>query len=140
MNVTCTKRLEFDFGHRLLNHESKCAHVHGHRGMLDITCSSPAGLDHAGRIIDFGDIKRLVGGWIDDHIDHAFVYNAEDLVMREFLRTHKQRCHELPCEPSAENLARMLGHRAATILFVRDIVVTHVRFYETPTSWADWVP
>lgn len=29
---SCTRRLEFDAGHRVPLHESKCKNPHGHRG------------------------------------------------------------------------------------------------------------
>ncbi len=134
----CIRRLEFDYGHRLLNHESKCAHAHGHRGVVEIECTS-AELDVAGRVIDFGDIKRIVGGWIDDNLDHSFLVNQEDRVMLEFLREQKQRHFAFPGEPSAENLASHILYVAQQLLTGRNIKVTRVRFWETPNGSAEAV-
>jgi 6-pyruvoyltetrahydropterin/6-carboxytetrahydropterin synthase len=43
-----TRALEFDAGHRLLNHESACFLPHGHRYKVEITCEgydlNPAGV------------------------------------------------------------------------------------------------
>ena len=69
-NLTCIRRLEFDAMHRVPRHESKCAAWHGHRYAAEIECHAEA-LDDRGRIIDFGVVKALVGGWIDDHWDHT---------------------------------------------------------------------
>ena len=54
---TCARRLEFDSGHRVLRHESKCRHVHGHRYVLELTCAA-AQLDDLGRVIDFGVTRQ----------------------------------------------------------------------------------
>lgn len=58
------RKFEFDYAHRVLGHESKCKHLHGHRGVAEVIVSSP-GLDSLGRIIDFGIVKQRVGKWID---------------------------------------------------------------------------
>ena len=33
--ITCTRRIEFDAAHRILNHESKCKMLHGHRYVVE---------------------------------------------------------------------------------------------------------
>jgi 6-pyruvoyltetrahydropterin/6-carboxytetrahydropterin synthase len=136
MSWSCTRRLEFDYGHRLLNHESKCAHAHGHRGVVEIECEA-AELDRAGRVIDFGDIKRIVGTWIDDNLDHAFLVNKADAVMLQFLRAQSQRYFPFAFEPSAENLATFILAKAQELLAHRNIKVTRVRFWETPNGSAE---
>jgi len=135
--ITCTRKLEFDYGHRLMNHESKCAHTHGHRGVAEITCSAES-LDRAGRVIDFGDIKKIVGTWLDENWDHAFIFNEADAPIRTFLVNENQRRFQFPTEPSAENLAAFLGEKAQELLRPRGIRVVHVRLYETPNGYADW--
>ena len=37
MIAVITRKLEFDAGHRVMNHESKCATCHGHRYVLEVT-------------------------------------------------------------------------------------------------------
>lgn len=132
---SCTRKLEFDYGHRLLNHESKCAHAHGHRGVVELECVSDA-LDIAGRVIDFGEIKRVVGGWIDEHWDHAFLANDEDRAMCEFLTQQNQRCYFFSFEPSAENLAQYLLTKSNELLEDSGVIVKEVRFWETPNGSA----
>ena len=34
-----TRRLEFDAGHRIPDHQSQCRHLHGHRYAMEITLS-----------------------------------------------------------------------------------------------------
>ena len=133
---TCTRKIEFDYGHRLRNHEAKCAHVHGHRGVLEITCSAES-LDNAGRVIDFGEIKRIVGGWVDECWDHAFLANHLDTVMLEFLTDERQKHFVFPGEPSAENMAAFMLDKSKHLLKPLGIDCIRVRFYETPNGWAD---
>lgn len=137
---TCTRRLEFDYGHRLRNHEGKCAHVHGHRGTVEVECAA-VGLDAVGRVIDFSEVKRLVGGWLDERWDHAFIVGEDDVEMRDFLELHEQRHFVLPsAAPTAENLAHYAGRMAETLLAPLGITVVRLRFYETPNGWAEWRP
>lgn len=73
------RKIEFDAGHRVLKHESKCRHVHGHRYVLEITAVA-AELDDVGRAIDFGKIKEVCGGWVDTHLDHGYIAHPDDFV------------------------------------------------------------
>lgn len=137
--IVCTRRLEFDYGHRLLRHEGLCAHVHGHRGVAEVECAAPE-LDSVGRVIDFSEVKRLVGGWLDEHWDHAFIVGAEDEAMRGFLSEHRQRHFVLADPPTAENLATHLAYAAMALLRPLGITITRLRLYETPNGWAEWRP
>lgn len=76
---TITRRLEIDAGHRLMNHESKCRNVHGHRYVFEVTVGAE-NLDGSGRVIDFGVVKQELGGWLDEHWDHGFIYQRGDPV------------------------------------------------------------
>lgn len=131
------KRLEFDAGHRLLNHESKCAHVHGHRYAVEVKVGlRDAGLDRAGRVVDFGVVKDRVGGWIDEHLDHAFIANANDPIV-PWLVEHGQRRHVVDFEPSAENLAAYILNVAIGLLDDDRLRVESVVVHETPTGRAE---
>lgn len=107
--ITCVRRICFDAGHRVLRHESKCAHLHGHSYKAFFHAAADE-LDSVGRIIDFGVLKQKLGGWIDDHWDHGFIYNQEDEEVAEiyekYLPGHKH--FVLPYNPTAENMARYL--------------------------------
>ena len=72
---TVSREIEFCYGHRLLRYEGKCRHLHGHNGRLTVVFETD-GLDGRGMVLDFSDIKRLVGGWIDAHLDHRMILHA----------------------------------------------------------------
>jgi len=75
--ITCTRRIQFCAGHRVLGHEGKCANIHGHNWVAMITAEAPV-LDNVGRVVDFSVLKEKVGGWIDEHWDHGFIMFAKD--------------------------------------------------------------
>lgn len=133
--IVITRLLEFDAGHRLMNHESKCKHAHGHRYKVEVSCTA-AGLDKAGRIIDFGVVKQIVGGWIDTAWDHAFIVNAKDMSMRVFLEDNAQKHFVLESEPSAENMATFLLIKASELLKGTGVTVLSVKIWETPNCYA----
>lgn len=130
-----TRKLEFDSGHRLQGHESKCRNVHGHRYVAEVMVEADH-LDEVGRVIDFGKVKELVGGWLDDRWDHGFLYEAGDPIAL-WLVDHDQKMFQLDAPPTAENLVVALHRKAAELLAPHDIRVVNVRLYETPNCWAD---
>jgi 6-pyruvoyltetrahydropterin/6-carboxytetrahydropterin synthase len=139
--IFCSRRIEFDAGHRLLNHEGKCKHLHGHRYAAIFSCYAASNeLDDVGRVIDFGKIKEMVGGWIDDHLDHKMILNSDD-PLKFWMKQNGQvdAYYLMPpdANPTAENLAVLLLAVANTLLEDYGIQVRQVRLYETPNCYAD---
>lgn len=135
--LTIEKRLEIDAGHRLMNHESRCANVHGHRYAFTIIVSAPD-LDAVGRVVDFGVIKERVGGWLNTNWDHKFIGQAGDPILGLLVEA-KQPCSIIDRPPTAENLARIVYEVAKEVL-PAPLVVVAVRCQETPTSVAEYRP
>ena len=133
--MTITRRIEIDAGHRLLKHEGRCAHPHGHRYAFEVTVAPTAPLDAAGRVVDFGVVKELVGGWLDRAWDHAFIVQRGD-PLETWLRDQRCRHYVLADPPSAEHLAACVFAQAQVLLGGR-LTVVRVRCYETPSCWAD---
>src|SRR5262245_52482042 len=75
--MLCTRKLEFDAGHRVLGHGGKCRHLHGHRYVAEVTCYAEE-LDKLGFVVDFSVIKTVVGDWIDENFDHNMILNPKD--------------------------------------------------------------
>ena len=108
--ITCTRRFQFCAGHRVLGHEGKCAHLHGHNYVALVTAEADQ-LDPLGRVIDFGVLKARIGSWLDDNWDHGFVAHRDDTAVKAALRAaSEERVFWLDCNPTAENLARHLLH------------------------------
>lgn len=78
------KTIEISGAHRLeLDYPSKCTELHGHNWTITVYCRAKE-LDRNGMIIDFAEIKRRIANPLD----------------------HKVLNDILPCNPTAENLAR----------------------------------
>ena|ERR1700722_2797851 len=139
-----TRKLEFDYGHRLVNHTGRCRFIHGHRGIVEITVSSEI-LNTLGMVIDFSKVKEIINGWILEHMDHNLILNPDDPLMKfvgfdsDGLLFGGRDPYVMPPgkNPTAENLADELYHVAVELLLPLNIKVDKVRFYETPNSWAD---
>ena len=134
--ITATRVLEFDAGHRLIGHESKCAHYHGHRYRVEVEVE--AELDAVGRVMDFGVIKQIVGQWLDDHWDHAMVLQDGDALI-PLLKAQGMKHHVLAFPPTAENMARFILHLANRLLLGR-VRIVRVRVWETPNCFAEVAP
>lgn len=141
-----TRRLEFDAGHRIPNHNSQCKHIHGHRYALEITLFgeiiSTEGVSDQGMVMDFSDVKRIAKERVVDCWDHAFLAYRGDKVLVDFLQSlpnHKTVL--LDCVPTAENLAKVafnLLNDAYRNSFGNQLQLIRVRLYETPNNWADF--
>src|SRR3954466_9169314 len=57
-----TKRIDFCYGHRLLDYDGICKHPHGHNATAEIEVRTGS-LDNRNMVCDFSDIKRIVKGW-----------------------------------------------------------------------------
>lgn len=134
--TTCTKWLEFDAGHRLMKHESKCRNAHGHRYRVGVTAVADK-LDGVGRVVDFSVIKEKVGGWIDEYWDHGFIIEKGDPLF-EALSADHSKVFELPDAPTAENLAKFLFETANQLLHRAGVLVVKIECWETPTCVATY--
>ena len=140
-----TRRLEFDAGHRIPNHQSQCRHLHGHRYAIEITLSGEtvktAGASEEGMVMDYSEVKAIAQRAVVEVWDHAFLVYAGDGVVVDFLRSlpgHKTV--ELDFVPTAENQAaeafRILDG-AYRDTYGNQLRLERVRLYETPNNWAD---
>jgi 6-pyruvoyltetrahydropterin/6-carboxytetrahydropterin synthase len=140
-----TRRLEFDSGHRIPNHQSRCRHLHGHRYALEVTLAGDVirarGDAQEGMVMDFGQVKSIAERELVEAWDHAFLVWREDTTLVEFLATipdHRTVIFDAP--PTAEHLAEAafrLLDPAYRDRFGTHLRLERVRLYETPNCWAD---
>ena len=128
--VSC--RVDFCYGHRLLNYSGKCRYLHGHNGRAVIAVESEE-LDARGMVLDFTDIKREVSGWIDAHLDHRMILNEDDPAVPVF-REMGEPLFLLPHNPTAENIARVIYDAGVE----RGCPIVSVRLWETPRCFATY--
>lgn len=138
--ITCTRKVEFDAAHRVMNHESKCKMLHGHRYVVEATFAA-TGLDDLGRVIDFGVIKERLNGWIDENWDHNTILWEKDRALGDVISKQiSQKIFYLPTNPTAENMAQYLLEVVCRELFPEpNVKCTRIRLYETPNCYADAV-
>ena len=134
--VSCTRLIQFCAGHRVYNHESKCAHPHGHNYVAEITAESPSGLDKLGRVIDFSVIKEQLGTWIDKNWDHGFIYFALDSEMAATFQRSGWKSYAMYSNPTAENMADHLLRDIAPTLFT-EVKITRIKLWETQNCFAE---
>jgi 6-pyruvoyltetrahydropterin/6-carboxytetrahydropterin synthase len=127
-----TREIHFCYGHRLLNYDGKCRHLHGHNGRAVITLEGPA-LDERGMLMDFSDLKRTVGGWIDNTLDHTMLLRKDDPVL-PVLQQRGERVHVLDVNPTAENIAKLIFDYAKS----QGFPVIEVKLWETENCFATY--
>ena len=142
--ATVTRIFEFDAAHRVMNERVKCFNLHGHRFKVEVTFeyNKKAALGYA---IDFKEIKRIVGAYIDEHFDHACILNPLDKELIDLCKKNGWKVHIVgmgrneDINPSAENFASELFYIVKQ-LFINDrynIWPINIRLYETPNCWVD---
>lgn len=136
--VECTRRIEFDCGHRVIGHKNKCQYLHGHRYVLEITASSEK-LNDLGMVVDFGELKDVMKGWIDQNFDHNVILHKDDKELGDFVSRHTgQKVYYLDTNPTAENIALHLKSDIIPILFSeRFFRIIKIKLFETPNSFVE---
>lgn len=136
MTIVCARRIEFDAAHRIINHESKCKMLHGHRYALEASFQANH-LDNLGRVIDFGKVREVLGAWIDEQFDHNTILSKEDKELGEKISsTTNQQIYYMDSNPTAENIAQHLLKDICPKLF-DDLGVkcVEIKLYETPNCY-----
>ena len=127
-----TKVMEFAYGHRLLEYEGKCRHLHGHNGMLEVDIDSES-LDHLGMVIDFGEVNEVVRTWVNDNLDHRMLLSRRDPVV-PILEGMGEPLFLMDENPTAENIAKVIWLAAREA----GLRVSEVRLWETSNSRATY--
>ncbi|HTQ38744.1 MAG TPA: 6-carboxytetrahydropterin synthase [Pirellulales bacterium] len=127
-----TREIDFCYGHRLLNYDGKCRHLHGHNGRAVIVLEAAA-LDSRGMVLDFSDIKQVVSHWIDETLDHRMILCRDDPAV-PLLQKLGEPLHIIDANPTAENIAKLIFEFTAQRGF--PVVETHL--WETPRCYATY--
>ena len=128
------KRVEFCYGHRLLDYEGVCKHPHGHNAVAEIEIRSAA-LDQRSMVCDFSDVKHLVKSWIDREIDHKMILRSDDPLVNP-LRELGEPVFLVESNPTVDRIARLIYEHVQQ----SGLPVVRVKVWETPTSSATYEP
>ena len=127
-----TKRIDFCYGHRLLDYDGICKHPHGHNAVAEIEVRNDA-LDSRNMVADFSDIKRIVKGWIDRELDHKMILRRDDPLV-PLLQSAGEPMYLVDSNPTVECIARLIFDYARE----QGPPVVRVTVWETPTSFAEY--
>ena len=131
---TVKKIFKFDSAHRLYRYEGKCANLHGHTYVAEVELTGNQ-INELGILVDFGDIKKKIGKWIDENWDHATLLNSEDTLYVD-LDTEENKTYTFSGEnPTAEVMCIEL-YTICEESFPGQ--VHKVTIWETPTSCATY--
>lgn len=124
----------FDAAHRIAGHPGKCAWLHGHTYLLEVTVSSPT-LNPLGMVMDFDDLGDAVRKAVLDLWDHATLLAVDDPLgpaISAVQREAPDRVVLLPGHPTAEVLTREAWRRIESRL-PAGITLERVAIRETPS-------
>ncbi len=127
-----TKRIEFCYGHRLLDYDGVCAHPHGHNAVAEIEVRSLT-LDPRNMVVDFSEIRNVVKDWVDRELDHRMILREDDPLVAA-LRGLGEPMYLVDSNPTAERIARLIFD----ISRQHGLDVSRVTLWETPSSWATY--
>lgn len=129
---TVIREINFSYGHRLIDYQGKCRHLHGHNGRLEIEIKAEK-LDKMGMVVDFDEVKRRVEQWINSTLDHRMLMSSRDPIAG-YLKEQGEPLVLLESNPTAENIAKLVYDHAQA----EGLPVVSVRLWETPTSSATY--
>ena len=127
-----TKRIEFCYGHRLLDYDGPCRHPHGHNAVVEVEVRAD-GLDGRNMVVDFGDIKQALKAWIDRELDHRMILHKDDPALA-YLLAQGEPIFVMDRNPTAENIARLIYEKTKESGFP----VVEVKLWETESCNASY--
>ena len=79
--IRITREFSFEGAHALGGYDGKCCHIHGHSYRLAVTVTGEPVVEEnspkKGMVMDFTDLKKIVGDNIIDKFDHALVMRRD---------------------------------------------------------------
>ncbi len=127
-NVQVKRKHEICMGHRVVGHEGKCRHLHGHNYVFNfVVQAKDCNLDDVGRVVDFSVVKSVLCEWLEQHWDHKFMdWSQDTLVQSMVLSDHCEDGDDAMLDdsfvcvnfnPTAENIAKHFVEEVAPRAF-----------------------
>ncbi|MDR1671188.1 MAG: 6-carboxytetrahydropterin synthase [Alistipes sp.] len=141
--ILITKEFSFEMAHALEDHDGACSRIHGHSYRLWVTVGGTPLADSAspkqGMVVDFGDLKRIVGEAIISRFDHAFVVRrtAANSALVDAMAAHYQGVHIVDWQPTSENLVAHFVE-LLTPRMPAGVTLHTLKLSETATSFAEY--
>ncbi|MCA9215535.1 MAG: 6-carboxytetrahydropterin synthase [Planctomycetales bacterium] len=127
-----SRQIDFCYGHRLLEYDGMCKHLHGHNGRAVISIAAEQ-LDSLGMVMDFSEIKKVVSTWIDEELDHKMILHKDDPVV-PMLQELGEPMFLIDRNPTAETIAKLIFDFSVA----QGYPVTRVDLWETRRCYASY--
>ena len=132
------KRFRWEAAHRLPWHTGGCQNLHGHSYYMWVEFSGMS--DEKGMLIDFKDIKNVLGSLVDAW-DHSVLVGESDEDLLKAVKLLKSKHYILPYDTTSENICQFvmeyLAEHALDLLIEYQISSVGVKLQETETCYAE---
>lgn len=141
--IRLTREFNFEMAHCLEGYDGSCRQIHGHSYRLFITVLGTPITDisnpKCGMVMDFGELKAIVGRLIVSRYDHALVMRRtpDDASLVAAMRQKWQNIILTPYQPTCENMILDFVDTLHEAL-PRNVELIKVEMYETEKSSAQW--
>lgn len=142
--IRLTRQFDFEMAHALEGYDGLCRHIHGHSYKLFVTVGGTPCHDHSspkyGMVMDFGQLKAIVGRVVVEPLDHSLVLRdtPENRQLADMASGTWQRLHLVEYQPTCE---MMIGYFARDIAraLPPQVTLVELKLYETANSHATWL-
>ena len=118
-----SKQFRFEAAHQLPHHTGKCARLHGHSYLLEVSVRGPVqpahGSSSEGMVLDLDELKAIVQHAVIEQLDHQYL---NDIL-------------ELPT--TAENIAHWIWDTLEMAQPEFAALLWRIRLWETATGWVE---
>lgn len=131
MSVSVELTFRWPMGHRILGlagRGAKCRNIHGHNWVAVIS------LPNDDQMLEFGEVKHLIGTWIDKHWDHGFMLAGTDPFLA-YLADNHMKFYTTSSPPTTEAIATELACQTAALVNVMPLAVEVVEGYRNAATW-----
>ena len=133
MSYLICKKIDFCYGHRLMEYSGVCNRIHGHNATVEIVLESKT-LNKIGMVEDFTTVKDVAKQFIEETFDHRLLLRYDDPLI-ESLEQKNESYLEVIYNPTAENISKHIFNFLS--IHFKDILVA-VRVHETNSSYAEF--
>lgn len=138
--IRLTKEFYFEMAHFLPGYDGLCSNVHGHSYLLHVTVAGSPSDDPSspkfGMVMDFSDLKKIVGEEVVGRLDHALMVRRGS-VDPSSVESITHRLVEVDYQPTCENMLVDFAGRISRRLPC-GVRLVSLRLNETATSFAEW--
>jgi len=136
------KTFRIPVGHRLMKNQELCQNIHGHNLKIQIQLAGME-LDPNDMVIDFNELKRIVGETILDQFDHSTIFNDQDAENISFFQAHGYKTIILNGQeghdPTAEVFCKYIFDNLMMMGMIQPgIMIDFVRIWENDDSYAEY--